>query len=64
MSKDIFFYKFTDSKVIEFSEFCVLMQGKMKEVMCEAEVQQAYRVFDKDKNGSIPLSELRQETKM
>jgi Ca2+-binding EF-hand superfamily protein len=37
------------------------MQGKMKEVMCEAEVQQAYRVFDKDKNGSIPLSELRQE---
>jgi Ca2+-binding EF-hand superfamily protein len=49
--------------VIEFSEFCVLMQGKMKEVMCEAEVQQAYRVFDKDKNGSIPLSELRQEIK-
>jgi len=35
------------------------MQDKMKETDSEQEVREAYRVFAKDKNGLIPVSELR-----
>ena len=44
---------------MEFPEFCVMMVKKMQESDTESEVQEAYRVFDKDRDGYISASELR-----
>ena len=44
---------------MEFPEFCIMMVKKMSEADTENEVQEAYRVFDKDKDGFITRSELR-----
>jgi len=47
------------SGAVEFPEFCVMMVKKMQESDTENEVQEAYRVFDKDRAGYITASELR-----
>ena len=44
---------------MEFPEFCVMMVKKMQESDTEKEVREAYRVFDKDRDGYISASELR-----
>ena len=44
---------------MEFPEFCIMMVKKMAETDTENEVQEAYRVFDKDKDGFITRQELR-----
>ena len=44
---------------MEFPEFCVMMVKKMQETDTENEVKEAYRVFDKDRDGFISASELR-----
>ena len=44
---------------MEFPEFCVMMVKKMEETDTENEIQEAYRVFDKDKDGYITRSEMR-----
>ena len=47
------------SGAMEFPEFCIMMVKKMAETDTENEVREAYRVFDKDKDGYITRSELR-----
>ena len=44
---------------MEFPEFCVMMVKKMSESNTENEVMEAYRVFDKDRDGFITRAELR-----
>ena len=44
---------------MEFPEFCVMMVKKMAESDTENEVREAYRVFDKDRDGYISRSELK-----
>lgn len=44
---------------MEFPEFCVMMVKKMAESDTENEVREAYRVFDKEREGFITRSELR-----
>ena len=44
---------------MEFPEFCVMMVKKMSESDTENEVREAYRVFDKEREGFITRSELR-----
>ena len=47
------------SGAVEFPEFCVMMVKKMQESDTENEVREAYRVFDKDRDGFISRDELR-----
>lgn len=44
---------------IEFGEFLSLMARKIKETDAEEELKEAFKVFDKDQNGYISASELR-----
>ena len=44
---------------MEFPEFCVMMVKKMAESDTENEVREAYRVFDKEREGFITRAELR-----
>merc|ERR1719510_1860054 len=44
---------------MEFPEFCVMMVKKMAESDTENEVSEAYRVFDKEREGFITRAELR-----
>ena len=44
---------------MDFPEFCVMMVKKMSESDTENEIQEAYRVFDKERDGAIPRSELK-----
>ncbi|ORX67726.1 calmodulin mutant SYNCAM43 [Basidiobolus meristosporus CBS 931.73] len=43
---------------IDFNEFLNLMSRKLKETDSEAEIKEAFKVFDKDGNGFISASEL------
>lgn len=45
--------------VVDFSEFITLMSRKMKESDSDEEMREAFRVFDRDGNGYISLSELK-----
>ncbi|KAL4874478.1 hypothetical protein BJY04DRAFT_203850 [Aspergillus karnatakaensis] len=45
---------------IDFDEFLVMMSRKVKDSDPEAELREAFAVFDKDKSGSISADELRQ----
>ena len=44
---------------IDFPEFLTMMARKMKEVDGEEEIKEAFKVFDKDGNGTISAAELR-----
>ena len=44
---------------MEFPEFCVMMVKKMAESDTENEVREAYRVFDKEREGFITRAELK-----
>ncbi|VFQ65303.1 unnamed protein product [Cuscuta campestris] len=44
---------------IEFPEFLNLMAKKIKETDAEEELKEAFKVFDKDQNGYISPTELR-----
>lgn len=48
------------SGTIDFAEFLTLMARKMKTKDSEAEILEAFKVFDKDGSGKISASELRQ----
>jgi calmodulin len=60
--KDMFREVDTDSNgTIDFDEFCTLMsRNKMGTSSEEDEIFEAFKVFDKDGNGFISASELRQ----
>jgi len=44
---------------IEFNEFCELMTKRIRETDTEAEMREAFAVFDRDGNGFITAEELR-----
>ena len=44
---------------IDFPEFLTMMARKLKDVDAEAEIREAFKVFDKDGNGLISANELR-----
>ena len=44
---------------IDFPEFLVMMERKMKDTDSEEEIKEAFRVFDKDGNGFISAAELK-----
>lgn len=48
------------SGTIDFAEFLTLMARKMKTKDSQAEILEAFKVFDKDGSGKISASELRQ----
>ncbi|KAK6936866.1 EF-hand domain [Dillenia turbinata] len=47
------------SGTIEFKEFLMLMEKRMKDANFEQELKEAFQVFDMDQNGVISASELR-----
>uniref|UniRef100_A0A8C4ST56 EF-hand domain-containing protein n=1 Tax=Erpetoichthys calabaricus TaxID=27687 RepID=A0A8C4ST56_ERPCA len=44
--------------LIDFSEFLTMMAKKMKDADVEEEIHEAFKVFDKDGDGSISAAEL------
>lgn len=44
---------------IDFQEFCDMMAKKLKDSDSEEEIKQAFKVFDRDGNGTISVSELK-----
>lgn len=48
------------SGTIDFAEFLTLMSRKMKSADSQAEILEAFKVFDKDGSGKISADELRQ----
>lgn len=49
-----------ENGTIDFAEFLTLMARKMKTKDSEAEILEAFKVFDKDNSGKISPAELRQ----
>lgn len=49
-----------ENGTIDFAEFLTLMARKMKTKDSEAEILEAFKVFDKDGSGKISRTELRQ----
>jgi calmodulin len=49
-----------ENGTLDFTEFLTLMTRKMSETDEEHQLRQAFQVFDKDGNGVISESELRQ----
>ena len=47
------------SGTIDFPEFLKMMANKTKDENSEEEIREAFRVFDKDGNGVVTPSELR-----
>jgi len=45
---------------VDFDEFIMMMSKKLSEPESEADIKEAFKVFDKDNNGFISASELRQ----
>ncbi|XP_071133573.1 uncharacterized protein [Mytilus edulis] len=50
---------FDDRGTVDFPGFYTLMQHKMKDTDAEEEIMEAFKVFDKDGEGSISMSDLR-----
>eukprot|EP00092_Neocalanus_flemingeri_P014501 GFUD01015646.1.p1 GENE.GFUD01015646.1~~GFUD01015646.1.p1 ORF type:complete len:150 (+),score=72.23 GFUD01015646.1:47-496(+) len=49
---------------IEFDEFLDMMKKKASEVDEEAELKEAFKIFDRDKDGFISMKELKKVTSM
>ena len=49
----------TESGTIDFEEFVQMMQVKLQEVDVQEEIIEAFRVFDKERTGFIPRTELK-----
>eukprot|EP00092_Neocalanus_flemingeri_P045719 GFUD01051231.1.p1 GENE.GFUD01051231.1~~GFUD01051231.1.p1 ORF type:complete len:146 (+),score=68.28 GFUD01051231.1:51-488(+) len=49
---------------IEFDEFLDMMKKKASEVDEEAELREAFKIFDRDKDGFISMKELKKVTSM
>jgi calmodulin len=49
---------------IEFPEFLELMKQKSREVDQEADLREAFKIFDRDKDGYISMKELKKVTSM
>merc|ERR1711936_143864 len=49
---------------IEFEEFLSMMKKKASEVDEEAELREAFKIFDRDKDGYISMKELKKVTSM
>mmetsp|Transcript_41120 Transcript_41120/g.108006 ORF Transcript_41120/g.108006 Transcript_41120/m.108006 type:complete len:276 (-) Transcript_41120:367-1194(-) len=49
----------SENGTVEFPEFCEMLSRKMKDTDGEQEIMEAFRLFDKDGNGSISVAELR-----
>uniref|UniRef100_A0A674IHD9 EF-hand domain-containing protein n=1 Tax=Terrapene triunguis TaxID=2587831 RepID=A0A674IHD9_9SAUR len=47
------------SGTVDFPEFLSMMARKMRDTDSEEEIREAFRVFDRDKNGYISAAELR-----
>merc|ERR1719427_954753 len=50
---------FRGNATIEFDEFLGMMEEKMRSVIPDETLKEAFQVFDKDGNGFISLDELR-----
>ena len=50
---------FSGNGTIDFPEFLTMMAKKMKDSDSEEELREAFKVFDRDGNGSISAAELR-----
>ena len=50
---------FSGSGTIDFQEFIVLMSLKMKDTETEEDLQECFKVIDRDGNGLISAAELR-----
>lgn len=48
----------TSSSSIKFDEFIYILTRKMRETDAEEELQEAFKVFDRDGDGKIPKDEL------
>ena len=48
----------TSSSSIKFDEFIYILTRKMREADAEEELQEAFKVFDRDGDGKIPKDEL------
>ena len=53
------FYRYPGSGTVDFPEFLNMMAKKMESTDSEEEIREAFRVFDKERNGSICVDELR-----
>jgi calmodulin len=49
----------TGNGTVDFPEFLTMMSRKLKDIESEDELQEAFKIFDKDGNGLISASELR-----
>merc|ERR1719150_600102 len=52
-------YDTNGDKKIDFGEFLEMMASKIQDTESEKEIQKAFKVFDKDRDGFISLAELR-----
>ena len=55
----IIIFSLPGNATIEFDEFLGMMEEKMRSVIPDDTLQEAFEVFDKDGNGFISLDELR-----
>ena len=44
---------------VEFAEFVILMTNKVKEMTKEEEIQEAFNILDKERDGHISVKELK-----
>lgn len=47
------------SGTIDFDEFLMLMSKRLQELDVREELTEAFKVYDKEKNGQIPLEEIK-----
>ena len=45
---------------VDFNEFLGMMKSKASEADQESDLREAFKIFDKDKNGYIDMKELKQ----
>merc|ERR1712018_346429 len=53
-----------DNGTIEFDEFISMMKKKASEIDGEADLKEAFKIFDRDKDGYISMKELKKVCSM